>query len=625
MCDTPFKTPLPYNTPRSYEFYTPKENSDKSDSEESTSSTGESKASYNSADLSIVAVFDDLMRLVKQRRHDKIENAFISFAEDIKDMWSHWQESVVECRRLQSLINKKTEECSELENHLKVARKLLDKEKLMTKQAERERNQLERQISQIQDIFHQKDLNVLPSETREKLDMLNLMKRKEGSLNHNLSAIQEINSTGSILSDFSYSRSEDDLDNFTSGPVWKNHRASTGGVPEPAIKKRRSSSNKFVEVNATDTVRATTTLTVPKEGPITATSVIESVPKPYGQPDPVVYMANPSAPPASLIFESWAKGSPAREKQYKQHVLQQKTIVMPDTCGPCERRIRFGKTALKCKECRVLCHLECRDKLPLACVPLAGTPNSKNQQGIVSDYTPTTAPMVPGILIHCVNEIEAKGLNELGIYRIPGAERDVKQLKEKFLKGRGIPCLSQVDIHVICGTVKDFLRSLNEPIITFGLWRSFVSAIEQKDRRDTDPALYHAISQLPQPNRDTLAYMVLHLQKISEAKECKMPIGNLAKIFGPTIVGYSCEDPDPGNLLTETRQQAQVMEALLYLPSEYWSSFIDVSPITSNNLRQTPSTDSLLRSATKNSIFTPNRNNLMKRKQKFFATPPMYK
>jgi len=32
------------------------------------------------------------------------------------------------------------------------------------------------------------------------------------------------------------------------------------------------------------------------------------------------------------------------------------------------------------------------------------------------------------------------------------------------------------DIHVICGCLKDFLRGLKEPLITFRLWNAFASA-----------------------------------------------------------------------------------------------------------------------------------------------------
>ena len=45
--------------------------------------------------------------------------------------------------------------------------------------------------------------------------------------------------------------------------------------------------------------------------------------------------------------------------------------------------------------------------------------------------------MVPGLVQHCVNEVEQRGLTEVGIYRVPGAERDVKELKVRGGEGRG--------------------------------------------------------------------------------------------------------------------------------------------------------------------------------------------
>jgi len=41
-----------------------------------------------------------------------------------------------------------------------------------------------------------------------------------------------------------------------------------------------------------------------------------------------------------------------------------------------------------------------------------------------------------------------------------------------------------------------------------------------------------------------------------------MPVSNLAKIFGPTIVGYSSPDLVPDDLVNETKQQAQVWTVL---------------------------------------------------------------
>lgn len=76
-----------------------------------------------------------------------------------------------------------------------------------------------------------------------------------------------------------------------------------------------------------------------------------------------------------------------------------------------------------------------------------------------------------------------------------------------------MPNLSQLDIHVVSGTLKYFLRSLKEPLITTLLWKDFTSAAEKTEAQDAAASLYQAISELPQPNRDTLAWLICHLQR----------------------------------------------------------------------------------------------------------------
>ena len=55
---------------------------------------------------------------------------------------------------------------------------------------------------------------------------------------------------------------------------------------------------------------------------------------------------------------------------------------------------------------------------------------------------------------------------------------------------------------------------------------------------DSSP-FFQAVSELPRPNRDTLAFLILHLQRVADSPDCMMPADNLAKVMGPTIVGYS--------------------------------------------------------------------------------------
>ena len=70
-----------------------------------------------------------------------------------------------------------------------------------------------------------------------------------------------------------------------------------------------------------------------------------------------------------------------------------------------------------------------------------------------------------------------------------------------------------MDIHVVAGTLKTFFRMLKEPLITFTMWDSFVRIADMNDEMDVQNTVYSLVPDLPQPNRDTLAYIILHLQR----------------------------------------------------------------------------------------------------------------
>ena len=55
--------------------------------------------------------------------------------------------------------------------------------------------------------------------------------------------------------------------------------------------------------------------------------------------------------------------------------------------------------------------------------------------------------------------------------------------------------------------------------------------------------------------------------QVTENKETKMTVSNLAKILGPTIVGYSSPDPQPEEIMQEVGVQAATMERLITIDS----------------------------------------------------------
>lgn len=83
----------------------------------------------------------------------------------------------------------------------------------------------------------------------------------------------------------------------------------------------------------------------------------------------------------SPLIESYSNLN--KRSSVRQHTFVPKTVIRPDTCVPCNKRIRFGKIVLRCKDCRGICHNECKDKLPLPCIPLINTPT---QKGVIVSY-----------------------------------------------------------------------------------------------------------------------------------------------------------------------------------------------------------------------------------------------
>ena len=165
----------------------------------------------------------------------------------------------------------------------------------------------------------------------------------------------------------------------------------------------------------------------------------------------------------------------------RPHNLLQKKIFKPMTCVPCGKSINFCSKALVCLDCRTTCHITCQPQLGLPCIPHY-TPKAISRNGnhmlMISDFiAPDTRPFVPSILVHCCNEIEKRSLGEEGIYRKCGSDREVRELKSKFLLSKcGPPNIKKVDVHVLCGVVKMFLRDLDDPLITRYMLQDFVVA-----------------------------------------------------------------------------------------------------------------------------------------------------
>lgn len=113
-------------------------------------------------------------------------------------------------------------------------------------------------------------------------------------------------------------------------------------------------------------------------------------------------------------------------------------VIRPENCSLCGKRIRFGKMAVKCRNCRMVTHLECQKLVVISC-PDSSLPGSTQQvplellliftvrdlwthlisRGLLSSqislerFAPVGHPRIPMLMVECIAEIERRGLNEV--------------------------------------------------------------------------------------------------------------------------------------------------------------------------------------------------------------------
>uniref|UniRef100_A0A672RKY0 Breakpoint cluster region protein-like n=1 Tax=Sinocyclocheilus grahami TaxID=75366 RepID=A0A672RKY0_SINGR len=174
---------------------------------------------------------------------------------------------------------------------------------------------------------------------------------------------------------------------------------------------------------------------------------------------------------------------------------------------------------------------------------------SRKQSGVfgvkIGAVTKREHSKVPLIVRQCVEEIERRGLEEVGIYRVSGVATDIQALKAAFdANNKDISVMmSEMDVNAIAGTLKLYFRELPEPLFTDELYANFTEGIALSDSVAKESCMLNLLLSLPEPNLLTFLFLLDHLKRVAENESVnKMSFHNLATVFGPTLLRPSEKD-----------------------------------------------------------------------------------
>lgn len=159
----------------------------------------------------------------------------------------------------------------------------------------------------------------------------------------------------------------------------------------------------------------------------------------------------------------------------------------------------------------------------------------------LSEITQSRSNSIPFIVTKCVEEVEARGIFQEGIYRVSGFADEVEELKNNFEKQGQQTNVSaeNIQIHTVAGVLKLYFRSLPTPLITAECGGLLMASLEtEEDPGKQLKTIKTNLLNLPTPHWNCLKYIANHLRRVGQYHDQnKMTEMNLATVFAPTLVG----------------------------------------------------------------------------------------
>ncbi|KAJ3826239.1 hypothetical protein F5880DRAFT_129242 [Lentinula raphanica] len=172
---------------------------------------------------------------------------------------------------------------------------------------------------------------------------------------------------------------------------------------------------------------------------------------------------------------------------------------------------------------------------------------------------------IPKIIRVCIAEIDKRGLDSEGIYRVSGRHAIVQMLQHEYEKDEAnFQFSSKEDIYAVASLMKLYLRELPEPVFRFSLQDRIQHTQDIADHHSNNFALLRSkMRRLPAVHYATLKALVEHLARVAaNSDKNKMDPKNLAIVFGSVIFGED-EIPKTGDLLSVQQWNDSLMEDLI--------------------------------------------------------------
>uniref|UniRef100_A0A663ESU0 SLIT-ROBO Rho GTPase activating protein 3 n=1 Tax=Aquila chrysaetos chrysaetos TaxID=223781 RepID=A0A663ESU0_AQUCH len=146
---------------------------------------------------------------------------------------------------------------------------------------------------------------------------------------------------------------------------------------------------------------------------------------------------------------------------------------------------------------------------------------------------------IPLVVESCIRYINLYGLQQQGIFRVPGSQVEVNDIKNSFERGEDplADDQNERDINSVAGVLKLYFRGLENPLFPKERFQDLISTIKIENPTERVHQIQQIIVTLPRAVIVVMRYLFAFLNHLSQySDENMMDPYNLAICFGPTLM-----------------------------------------------------------------------------------------
>ncbi|XP_069907318.1 SLIT-ROBO Rho GTPase-activating protein 3 isoform X3 [Oryctolagus cuniculus] len=227
-------------------------------------------------------------------------------------------------------------------------------------------------------------------------------------------------------------------------------------------------------------------------------------------------------------FKEYVNGSNLITKLQAKHALLKQTLGEGERaeCGTTSRRDgRLRLPHFPWLSCPPAPHL-----VPRPALQGRRNARTRNQE---------SGQAIPLVVESCIRYINLYGLQQQGIFRVPGSQVEVNDIKNSFERGEDplVDDQNERDINSVAGVLKLYFRGLENPLFPKERFQDLISTIKLETPAERVHQIQQILVTLPRAVIVVMRYLFAFLNHLSQySDENMMDPYNLAICFGPTLM-----------------------------------------------------------------------------------------